>query len=79
MGGTQAAADQFTWLESNLASNDGHKFIIQDHIYAGARIKHNDKKHTFNLWDSTWNDKLFAMWEANADKIIIELAGHDHW
>lgn len=67
------------WLETELGSNDGHKFIILNHIYAGARIKHNHKKHAFNLWNTDSNDHYFDMWGTYADQIIIELAGHDHW
>lgn len=67
------------WLHDNLASNDGHKFILMNHIYAGARIKHNDKKHSFNLWNTNANEYYFSLWENYADQIIIELAGHDHW
>jgi len=49
--GGEAAVDQMSWLGSNLAETDGHKFIILDHIYAGARIEHNSHTETFNLWD----------------------------
>jgi len=45
-----------SWLDKSLASTDGHKFIILDHIYAGARIAHNDKEEAFNLWNPEYND-----------------------
>ena len=49
--GGEAAVDQMSWLGSSLAETEGQKFIILDHIYAGARIEHNSHTEPFNLWD----------------------------
>ena len=68
-----------SWLDQSLGSPDGHKFIIVDHIYAGARIEHNDKEETFNLWNPDYNDQYFSLWEKHQKNIIMEIAGHDHW
>lgn len=68
-----------TWMKYQLENDGGRKFIIRDHIYAGARFKHNNKKHEFELWNDSWNTEYFDMYEANQEKIIIEIAGHDHW
>lgn len=43
------------------------------HVYPGARYK------GFQLWSDKPNRVFFDILERNKDKIIIELAGHDHF
>jgi hypothetical protein len=67
------------WLEKTLKEENDRKFIIMDHIYAGARFKHDDTKKANSIWTADNLDKYFKIWDENSDKILIELAGHDHW
>jgi len=33
---------QFEWLKSNLNDTSDRKFLLMSHIYAGARVKHDN-------------------------------------
>lgn len=75
---TQYQADESTqmldWLEYNLADGvqSGRKFIISDHVYAGARYHAND------LWHSDPTSRYFQILLKYAAQIVIEVVGHDH-
>jgi hypothetical protein len=75
----QSAADQMKWLAKTLEEATDRKFIILDHIYGGARFKHDNTKKAQSLWAPEYLDQYLKIWEQNSDKIMIELAGHDHW
>lgn len=67
------------WLEQTLEDGKDRKFIIMDHIYGGARFKHDNTKKAQSLWAPEYLDQYLSIWDKNSDKIMIELAGHDHW
>jgi hypothetical protein len=67
---------QLQWLEEQLASAESwRKFIITNHIYFGAQLKDNVFKR---LWTEDYTLRFAAILERYADKIIIELSGHEH-
>ena len=43
------------------------------HVYPGARYQ------AFEMWNEEPNSWYFGMLEEHQDKILIELAGHDHF
>ena len=47
--------EMLDWLESNLseAANTDRKFIITDHVYAGARFLEE------KMWDNNKNERFF--------------------
>ena len=61
------------WLAEQLSEKSNRKFILGCHVYSGAR--YNSKQ--------MWNDKsmkvYFSLIEEFRHKILIELAGHDHF
>merc|ERR1712166_730954 len=70
------AEEQWIWLEKQLKeSNDERKFILVDHIYAGARIAHKIDLNEQQKWTSKYNDKFFDLFLKYRNKIVIELAG----
>jgi hypothetical protein len=73
------ATGQFTWMESLFNSTDKRKYLMVSHIYAGARLKHNDQMKASELWVDNWNKEFFDLVEQHEDKIIMEIAAHDHW
>lgn len=70
---------QMDWLDSKLDDDTGNKYIIATHIYAGGRFKHDNTFKEQTLWTKNYNDKYFEMVKKHRDRIVIELAGHDHW
>ena len=49
------------------------------HIYPGAWFYSKDEVvHTENTWMPTYNQRYVDMIYENRDRIIIEVAGHDH-
>ena len=71
------AADQLTWLESQLssASPASRKFIITNHIYPGAKYDSKSK----DLLTPEFNTRYFDILSKYSDKIIIEGVAHDHY
>lgn len=57
----------------------GRKFVIFSHIYAGARVKHDDTSKMSDLWTDTYNSRYFDLLLQYPSQLIIEIAGHDHW
>ena len=68
-------ADELVWLIQQLEddSNPNRKFILTSHIYPGARYDN------FALFREKANAIYFDLLEQHKDKILIELAGHDHF
>ena len=67
---------QLQWLEEQLASAESwRKFIISNHIYFGTQVKDNQMKA---LWTADYTRRFAAILERYADRIIIELSGHEH-
>ena len=60
------------WINDQFEEDSGRKFIVISHVYPGARFKE------FQLWNDKPNTIYFDVLERNKDKILIELAGHDH-
>lgn len=50
-----------------------------DHVYAGARFKHDDTEKATDLWVKDINTWYFDLMDTYQDKIILEIAGHDHF
>lgn len=73
------AEQQFKWLEKLLKDNRKRKYIIITHMYAGARFKHNAKKTEQELFVDQWNERYFNLFKEHQDRVVIEVAGHDHW
>jgi len=73
------AERQFIWIENNLMSAGNRKFLITSHIYAGGRVKHDDKVEAMELWMSKWNNRYFDLVEKYQSNIIMEIGAHDHW
>jgi hypothetical protein len=48
-------------------------------MYAGARGKHNPKKEFEYIFNETWNIKFIDLFKKYQHKVILEIAGHDHW
>jgi len=68
------------WLDSKLDDDTGNKFILFSHIYAGGVMQHNvDTPEGISYWKEPWNQRYFDMMKKHRDRVIIELAGHDHW
>jgi len=44
------------WLENTLDDANDRKFIIMDHIYGGARFKHDNHKKAQSLWAPDYLD-----------------------
>ena len=61
------------WLKRQLRESSDRKFIILNSVYAGVRYQ------TFSLWNDYANQIYFELLRSHRDKIIIELAGHDHF
>jgi hypothetical protein len=67
---------QLQWLEEQLATAESwRKFIITDHIYFGVQQKDGEMKP---LWKEDYTRRYAAILERYADKILIELCGHEH-
>lgn len=66
------------FLEEELKRDK--KFLILDHAYAGARRKNGVNA---NLWHTQqgidYQDWYFDLFEKNKSKIVLEVAGHDHF
>jgi hypothetical protein len=59
-----------------LSTAESHrKFIIVNHIYYGAQQKDGKAKA---LWNEEYTYRFGLILERYADKIIIELSGHEH-
>ena len=62
------------WLQEQLSkAEEGRKFIIIQHVYAGARYKNHP------MWNSYPNRVYFELLEKHKNKIIMEVGGHDHF
>ena len=72
-----AVQDQQNWIENNLKS--GRNYVLLDHIYAGARFKHDTTEKPSELWYTKFNDWYFDLMDTYKSKIVIEIAGHDHF
>ncbi len=67
------------WLTENIQNaNQNQKFIIFDHIYAGYRVEGNGAKTNFT-WQEKYQSQYFDLLERNQGKLLLEVAGHDHW
>jgi hypothetical protein len=64
---------QLEWLDEQLREDSDRKFIIICHVYPGARYG------TQQMWFDGYSSAYFAMLEMYRDRIIIEVAGHDHF
>ena len=62
-----------------MKDKSDRKYIFFTHIYAGARQRHDTSTETEYLWKEDYNERYFKMLKPNQDKLIIEVAGHDHW
>lgn len=70
------ADDQLSWLKSQLSNAEsGRKFIITNHIYAGAKYDSKSK----DLFKSDYNTQYFDLLLKYADRIVIEVSSHDHF
>ena len=67
---------QMQWLEEQLSTAEKHrKFIIMNHIYYGTQVKDGKVKA---LWTEDLTLRFAAILERYADRILIELSGHEH-
>ena len=66
-------ATELEWLEQQLSEKTDRKFILISHVYAGTRYK------DFVMWEDTPSKKYFEILRDYKDRVIIELAGHDHF
>ena len=67
---------QLEWLEDQLATAEKQrKFIISNHIYFGTQVKGGKVR---SLWTDDYTRRYAAIMERYADRIIIELSGHEH-
>lgn len=64
---------ELVWLEEQLSEESTRKFVIIMHVYPGARYKN------FALWSNHSNSRYFELLRKYKDRVIIELAGHDHF
>ena len=55
-----------------MSEDSDRKFIIAYHVYPGSRF------NNFALWNDRPNQVYFEMIRRHKDRIIIEIAGHDH-
>ena len=62
-----------------MSEDNGRRFLFLTHIYAGARVKHEDTGEIENLWQERYSERYFELLERYGDKLILEVAGHDHW
>jgi len=62
-----------------LKDTSDRKFLLMSHIYAGARVKHDNSYSTEDLWGERYDKAFFNEVRDHMDKIIMEVAGHDHW
>ncbi len=71
------AEDILAWMRSHLtlAKQQGRKFILTNHIYAGAKYSSNSK----DLLVSSYNDEYFNILAEFRDSIILEVSAHDHY
>ena len=62
------------WMEDNLAQSSGtdRKFIIQDHVYAGARFEAEQ------MWHTKQSERFFSILLDFSSQIVLEVAGHEH-
>jgi len=67
------AEAQMSWLQYQLQAGNGRKFIITNHVYPGTRYQSTD------MWNHTYNKQYMKILRDNADKVIIEVSGHDHY
>lgn len=61
------------WLREQLTEDSDRKFILTSHVYGGTRYK------AFQMWSTKANEAYFKLLAENQDRIIVELAGHDHF
>ena len=61
------------WLREQLEEESDRKFILASHVYAGTRYK------DFSLFNELPNEDYFQILKEHKDRIVIELAGHDHF
>ena len=55
-----------------MSEDSDRRFIIAYHVYPGSRF------NNFALWNDRPNQVYFEMIRRHKDRIIIEIAGHDH-
>ena len=67
------AEEQFQWMESFFEEESPRKYIIAEHIPAGV-----GGKYTKPTWLSTWEDRYIEMLTKHKEKLLIEIAGHEH-
>jgi hypothetical protein len=72
------AQHQWDWLEASLNDSSRH-FLLLTHIYAGNRISHSTAKTASTLWMKDQETHYFDLFQQHQDRIILEVAGHDHW
>ena len=71
---TESGVEQMYWFGEQLEhAEEGRKFIIISHVYAGSRY------NSHPMWFSYPNLKYFQLLERHKDKVIIEIGGHDHF
>lgn len=63
---------ELEWIREQLTEDSDRKFILCSHVYPGARYK------DFQLWNNPPNIAYFEIIEKHRDRILMELAGHDH-
>ena len=56
-----------------MGLSDGYKFIITDHVYAGARY------HGSDLWHNSFASRYFQILRDYHEAVSIEVVGHDHY
>ena len=61
------------WLRKQLEEESDRKFILASHVYAGTRYE------DFNLFNKLPNEAYFKILKEHKDRIVLELAGHDHF
>lgn len=72
-GSSKKAKEQLDWLKAQLGEQSDRQFIVISHVYPGARY------NNFELWNDKPNKVYFDILKEFQDKILIELAGHDHF
>jgi len=69
---------QLDWLEQALKSSEpDHRFILTFHIYAGTQLWKN-ANGVWNQWNANYTSRYSQIIRDNHDKVILEVAGHDH-
>jgi len=61
------------WLRDQLREDSDRKFIIGCHVYSGARY------NSYKMWNDEATNVYVGLVEEFRDRIIVELAGHDHF